>query len=46
MAFAMTGKSGALRVGGRPALTLDGWTLKTREPADGGGWRLDGHASA
>jgi hypothetical protein len=46
MAFAMTGKTGALRVGGRPALTLDGWSLKTREPADGGGWRLEGHASA
>jgi hypothetical protein len=46
MAFAMTGKTGALRVGGRPALTLDTWSLTTREQADGGGWRLEGHASA
>jgi hypothetical protein len=46
MAFSLAGKTGALRVGGRPALTLDGWSLKTREQADGGGWRLEGHASA
>jgi len=46
MAFAFTGKTGALRVGGRPAVVLDSWRLATRADADGGGWRLEGHAAA
>ena len=43
MAFTMRGTAGALRVGGRPALTLDRFTFATRDPSMGGGWRLDGH---
>jgi hypothetical protein len=46
MAFAMAGRTGALRVGGRPAAVLSGWKLTTREEADGGGWRLEAAASA
>jgi hypothetical protein len=46
MAFAMAGRTGALRVGGRPAAVLSGWKLTTREAADGGGWRLEAAASA
>lgn len=45
MAFSMTGQTAALRVGGRPALTLDRFTFATRDPSMGGGWRLDGHVA-
>lgn len=46
MAFSMTGKSGSLRVGGRPALTFADYTFATRDPSVGGGWRLDGRVTA
>ncbi len=46
MGFTMTGVAGSLRVGGRPAVTLDGFTFSVRDPSMGGGWLVEGHASA
>lgn len=46
MAFSMTGTTASLRVGGRPALTLDRFTFATRDASMGGGWRVDGHVAA
>jgi hypothetical protein len=46
MAFTMKGTNGSLRVGGRPAVTLDGFTFAVRDPSVGGGWEVRGRAAA
>jgi hypothetical protein len=46
MAFTMTGRNGSLRVGGRPALTLDWFTFSVRDPSMGGGWLVEGRVAA
>lgn len=46
MAFEMKGRNGSLRVGGRPALTLDGFSFAVRDPSVGGGWEVRGRVAA
>jgi hypothetical protein len=41
MTFALKGRTGTLRAGGRPALVFEAFEFATRDPSMGGGWQLD-----